>query len=341
MEQQSTVQKYKLDIIETIRGFAALAVCLFHFKESMNGDGPFTKYDTNGSLHYFISITTFGWLGVIAFFVVSGFVIPWSLNKNKYQLKNFFSFFIKRCIRIEPAYLISIALVLILNYITTKTYWYTGSPFSFDWRNVLAHIVYLPQHLGFNWLQPVYWSLQAELQYYILIGLLFPFIWRKQWGLIVFFITALISSLYIDLAVFANMPYFVMGIALCANKCGKINNAAFFLIILSAAIIDINTEHRISVLIVGILTTLVIKYIEYGNSITVFLGKISFSLYLVHSPIGVRIINMGQKFVHNVWHAWLLIFIALVMSLLVAWIFYKLIEHPSKLLSQKMKYKSF
>ena len=48
MKQQSTVQKNKLGIIETIRGLAALAVCLFHFEEDINGNGPFAKYNTTG-----------------------------------------------------------------------------------------------------------------------------------------------------------------------------------------------------------------------------------------------------------------------------------------------------
>ena len=152
----------KIGIIETIRGLAALAVCLFHFTK---GNMVF-----HGSSIHYLNLASYGWLGVEAFFVVSGFIIPYSLVKSGYTIKRFFQFFAKRCIRIEPPYLLSVILVIALAYASTLAPGFKGESFRFNFLQTISHVAYLPEHLGFQWLLPVYWSLEAEFHYYILIG---------------------------------------------------------------------------------------------------------------------------------------------------------------------------
>lgn len=63
----------KILSVEALRGFASIAVTLFHFGGSLTTLIP-------QILH------AYGWLGVDIFFVISGFVIPLSLMGKNYRI---------------------------------------------------------------------------------------------------------------------------------------------------------------------------------------------------------------------------------------------------------------
>jgi len=63
-------------------------------------------------------------------------------------------------------------------------------------------------------------------------------------------------------------------------------------------------------------------------------GLISYSLYLVHVPLGGRVINLGGRVAEGDWQNYLLIGLALVVSILFAIAFWRLIEVPSQTLSR-------
>jgi len=96
----------KIEIIEVLRGLASLAVVLFHMTNQMTG--PIT-----------VIIHSYGWLGVHVFFVISGCVIPLALYNLDYKTQQFPRFFLKRLVRLEPAYLSSIILTLVLWYLSS------------------------------------------------------------------------------------------------------------------------------------------------------------------------------------------------------------------------------
>lgn len=54
-----------------------------------------------------------GYTGVYISFVISGFIIPYSLHRGGYTLRNFGRFLIKRGIRLYPPYLISIPVTVL------------------------------------------------------------------------------------------------------------------------------------------------------------------------------------------------------------------------------------
>lgn len=332
MEQIATIKKEpRIGIVETIRGIAALAVCLFHFSK---GNMEFT-----GNSIWYLRFVSNGWLGVEAFFVLSGFIIPYSLVKGGYTIKRFFQFFAKRCLRIEPPYLLSVILVIVLGYISTLVPGFKGDVNQFNIWQTVSHIAYLPEHLGFNWLLPVYWSLEAEFHYYILIGLLLPLLWKNQWSLLIGFAAGLVSSFYIHLYVFSYMPLFVMGIAVAAYKTERINQMLLWMIVAVAVTVSLVRGQPYIMPLTGLITALLICYVEFKTRITDFLGKISFSLYLLHVPIGGRIINLGGRYANTSWKVWGVLLVALIVTLIASWIFYKLVEYPSQKLSKRIKYR--
>jgi peptidoglycan/LPS O-acetylase OafA/YrhL len=188
-------------------------------------------------------------------------------------------------------------------------------------------------------LLPVYWSLEAEFHYYILIGLLLPFLWKNQFSLLFGFAVGLATSFFIPLYVFSYMPLFVMGIAVAAFKTGKMNQQVLWLVLAVAVSVSLVRGQPYSMPLTGVITALLICYAEFKSRITDFLGKISFSLYLLHVPIGGRIINLGGRYANTDWKVWMVLLIALAVTLITSWVFYKLVEYPSQLLSKKITYK--
>ena len=93
----------RVPILDALRGLAALSVCLYHFtygNPDPNPDPWITK------------VGSFGRHGVDAFFVVSGFVIPFALEQGGYRLRDFWRFLAKRIIRIDPPLFLSMFVAL-------------------------------------------------------------------------------------------------------------------------------------------------------------------------------------------------------------------------------------
>ena len=51
---------------------------------------------------------------------------------------------------------------------------FQGRPIDWTPAQIAGHLGYLNTFLGLAWLNPVYWSLAIEFQFYILIGLAMP-----------------------------------------------------------------------------------------------------------------------------------------------------------------------
>lgn len=155
---------------------AALAVCWFHLTS-------FTYGTPDGPLYAILRRTgTYGWLGVEVFFVISGFVIPYSLHRAGYRFNCYPTFLLKRIVRLDPPYIVTIVLVLLLGFAYAL---YSGRPFEIEGQTmtttqVLLHLGYINVLFGYEWLNPSFWTLAIELQYYLLIGLLFPLVGSRR-----------------------------------------------------------------------------------------------------------------------------------------------------------------
>lgn len=88
--------------LDSVRGIAVLLVIAYHvFKRG----GYFTK---NALLHFIVSLSSIGWVGVDIFFALSGFLITSILLKTKTGEHYFKNFYARRVLRIVPAYLLLI-----------------------------------------------------------------------------------------------------------------------------------------------------------------------------------------------------------------------------------------
>jgi peptidoglycan/LPS O-acetylase OafA/YrhL len=70
----------------------------------------------------------------------------------------------------------------------------------------------------------------------------------------------------------------------------------------------------------------------------VFLGSISYSLYLLHVPIGGRMINLAGRLPHTMPVELGAVAAAMTVSLIAAWLLYRLVERPSQKWSARLRY---
>jgi peptidoglycan/LPS O-acetylase OafA/YrhL len=170
--KDATTEKALLRIpeLDGLRGVAILMVLSFHF---INNQLTGAQFGFKSSL---AKITSFGWIGVDLFFVLSGFLIGSILIRNK-RSKNYFStFYIRRLVRIMPNYYLLLVVFLIISAIPTfqSNYFLTGNRVIPTWSYfAMIHNFFMAgQHNLGNTSISIAWSIGIEEQFYIV----FPFI---------------------------------------------------------------------------------------------------------------------------------------------------------------------
>jgi peptidoglycan/LPS O-acetylase OafA/YrhL len=306
----------RLNTIDAMRGLAALAVTWFHLTNGY----PHDAVGRSGGL---------GWLGVDCFFVISGFVIPYSLYSyaETYRVRDFGRFLARRMLRLEPPFIASIFLVLILNYLSALTPGFAGTAPQPKILQILSHLLYVIPLTKFSWLQPVYWSLAYEFVFYIVVGLTFSVLWPRH---LIFTIIVGFAAIAVKWAFThewdARLALFLFGISTARYYLKKDGPVTFGFGLAAPMAAMLLTGSWLSAL-VGLATAMIIAR-PSGRVWAAFapLGAISYSLYLTHVPIGGRIINLGRRFGHGPMYEFLLSAFAVAASLLFAWLFYRVVE---------------
>jgi peptidoglycan/LPS O-acetylase OafA/YrhL len=83
---------------------------------------------------------------------------------------------------------------------------------------------------------------------------------------------------------------------------------------------------------------LLIAFVELKNRPLLFLGDISYSLYLVHVPIAGRVINGGHRLGLGP-AGWVLLTLgAFAIAVLAAYVFHRLVERPAREWAARIPY---
>lgn len=306
-----------------------MMVCLYHFTNYSGIHGSLFSKGT-----FIHEAGYFGYLGVFVFFVLSGFVIPVSLHNSGFKLKNFGGFLLKRYVRIEIPYLFSIALILAVAFAFSIA---NHTAFHIEAGRLTSHLFYTVPFTGHEWYNEIYWTLAIEMQFYILIALVFVFLNRNQVIASLVLFLLLLPGLFLHDHRFITffLPFFVAGMACYMHRLKNLHTL-IFLAILSASMGAAFYLFNWYEAIVIPMTIAAIVFMPAWENKKFRLGKISYSLYLTHGVIGGHVIYFLISPQSEPLVRILILLGAIMAAIAFAVIFYWLIEKPSQQLSKKI-----
>lgn len=154
----------KDSFIQVWRGIAAFLVIYYHFTDRV------TAAALNSPVPPTVQFYT-GKLGVMVFFVISGYLITLSLAGST----NLAAFLAKRVSRIWPLFILASLTIFAAMHFLTPPQVLTGpKPFHEGATSIVDLIgnLFFLADLGFRWVDGVFWSILVELKFYLWIGLL-------------------------------------------------------------------------------------------------------------------------------------------------------------------------
>lgn len=316
--------------IDGLRGFACLLVVWFHasfFANAINPDVP--------KLYYNLSLL--GQAGVDLFFVLSGFLITGILMDTAREKNVLKKFYIRRSLRIFPLYygflsIFAICVVLFVGVHELKDL----IPYLFYLQNLSElHRLDTYQYLNHTW------SLAVEEQFYLIWPVMFLALYKKSVkAAIILCVTAFVLSLILRYAmieagypklaytfVLSHLDGLTIGAFLsiiwrhyaCILSQYKDILKIVIAILFFLSILNFLTAEDVGILIVGVQATIMsllfgcvlVLIITGKNDAPInkmfssrmlrHMGKISYGLYVFHSPI---MIFIGYKLYHYQWGYW-------------------------------------
>jgi Predicted acyltransferases len=148
----------RLANIDALRGAAAFAVFLQH--ALMNIDHGSSSGPVWTFAHTTLNTIDLGRLGVVVFFLISGFVVPFSIKPDRPVVR----FAVSRVFRLYPAFWVSLLLAGLVMAAA-------GRPPGL--MQALANASMAATVLGEDWMVGVYWTLFIEMLFYGLVAALF------------------------------------------------------------------------------------------------------------------------------------------------------------------------
>lgn len=319
MQKTSTRRINELD---ALRGLAALAVVFFHYttfevlKEATN-----TLYEFK-----------YGLLGVHLFFMISGFVIFMTIQK----VKSSFEFVYKRFIRLYPVFWVCLIFTFIITSVGgIDRYERTTTEF-------LINFTMIPSLLKTRFIDGAYWSLAPEILFYTFIWVVYRlrFLSKIEIICLIWLICSYLliySNISSTLSVLLNVKYsflFIAGInfyKLFTKSEEKERWINHFVIISSLLFCFLTNPVMVTFFCICFY---IIFYLFIYNKLSflgeikafLFLGTISYPLYLIHQFFGYVIINKLVSF--GMSNYLLLLIIPIGLSCFIAFIITKYIEKP-------------
>lgn len=295
-----------LDSLQLFRGVAALMVVIHHAVGSLNYYHHINNPLLNG-------VGKIGKFGVDFFFILSGFIISYA-SFHKYNNPNAFQNYIKsRVIRIYIPYLpIGIVMYLLYNYF----------PFFSNSTREISLFTSLTLFPFGNPALSVAWTLTFELFFYFVFSI--SFFSRKTWNYFVLFWT--LSILMFNYTLPQNIaitqspilslflsPYnfeFIFGYLLSLIVIHDIKIKSRYLVMAFTSLLlllfkflfsSTNIDFCLNYLFSGIVLITLYAAIQKfrnkieANSIIMFVGNASYSIYLIHNPLQMLILRTYPK----------------------------------------------
>ena len=302
--------------------------------------------------------------GVTIFFVISGFVIASSLRGAWITPRFFGNFVLRRSIRLDPPYWISIALMSVVQVglAVLGAGWVVSNAKVPSAAQIGAHLLYAQGAIGYPHICCVYWTLCMEMQFYLIFVLLIAasqqiFARRTAgnalpiagvWLIFLPIALACLLTFHDHLAAvwfFTDFHTFLLGALAAWAIADKRCRHAFWLLAAAFACLTVMRDWD-ATLLVATATGVGIYVLAARPQIArrlecrplAYLGGISYSLYLLHMPIGmpvrafVRRIVPGSALMQDI-----AVLAAIAASIVAAEIMYRLVEVRTVEFARRLK----
>lgn len=333
----------RLHFMDGLRCIAAISVVIQHMLEHTAANNVFV-------------VLSPGLFGVVLFFLISGFIIPYSVGNNLNPDK----FAVTRAFRIFPAYLAVLALSLSLGWFGVHPFVnaVTGADKDASW--LIANTLIIAEYVGEPVVVGVAWTLPLEFAWYALFALLFSIFGRR-------FALGLTIGLSATILL-ASIAATAFGAALPVGRISLINAASVGYLFylwnmghLSAA--RLNVGIAVFAAATALSATVTYTYfphpnvkldnmlITWGgalaffvviqssiairtstfltNKVITWLGEISYSIYLLHGLF----ISLAFRLTDNLL---LSVPLGVAMTIAASWLSYSFIERPGIALGRRL-----
>ncbi|WP_295771215.1 acyltransferase [uncultured Mucilaginibacter sp.] len=345
-------------MLKELDGFRALAVTLvvlFHVGFYVNAIPGFNE------------IIGTGYLGVQVFFILSSLLLsrqyllyyPQTTDKKQYTI----SFFRKRLLRIVPLYLVSSAVLAILNY----------QNLTFSLWNMIKYVLFISDDLHIN---VVTWSLLVEVRFYLLLPVIMEVLFYLKQRNVSVFVVPVVIILYSYTYRYVQLTYFndkdmlerlysslssnidclgwgiiaavifekYKGVLLRQNLTVPV---ILILLVAIYAIMHVRYHHyfpglqKLIVPVNNILWTSLITLVMLAKTtifnktlsaqVAVYISMLSYSIYLWHLPIRVYIDTLLTKMMTGALAKYMMLTelaLVIVVTMIVSALSYRFIEKP-------------
>lgn len=232
---RATNSRHFIPEVDGFRFFSIVIVMLMHLNVCFGrtlGYDYLTGQNIFGSFGYFI---TRGGLGVQVFFAISGFIV--SMPFLRYYLQQSDSipcrtlvakpslggYFLRRLTRLQPPFIIAITFFFIVHIFLKQM------PMNELWKHYAATMIYSHCFIYGQWspINPVTWSLETEVQFYIIAPFLCAFIFsycKKRYSpavictisigamLCAYFLRDGYEALHLTSSIFQQIQFFLVGV---------------------------------------------------------------------------------------------------------------------------------
>lgn len=155
----------RLAAVDGLRLLAAAAVAAYHYLGTPTPRFWGEAHDLPQAAPLLHAVTRYGWLGVEAFFLISGFAICMSCwGRTPAQ------FAVSRIARLFPLYWAVVLIIATAGTVTVLAGHRSGAPT--DLRTTLGNLTMIPGPLGLQATDGVAWTLWVEARFYLLMGAL-------------------------------------------------------------------------------------------------------------------------------------------------------------------------
>lgn len=332
--------------LNTLRAIAALIVVVTHYSKST---GLFGGFVGRGS----------GQMGVMLFFIISGFLMAYLYlqNKKPFNPQNTKNFIVSRAARVLPLYLLLVVMSFLLMQINQPHILYNIP----DLTSLVSHVLLLK---GVS----VFWTIPPEIHFYLFFIMLWLIYSKNQLVMYLLCILICVLAFYYesprfngsigvldyDFSFLRSLPYFSVGMMFGLLyrhwSCSEKYQSGWYVLTLLTVVLmfpDVfefvfGQRHGVWQSPFILLWMAVVFYCcvfltpkdnsIISNRLGDFLGKISYSIYLLHMPVLRHFKELGKS------NPELYLFLYIACTIVVSYFSYLLIEKPlRKFFNNKFK----